>query len=317
VVETSRDGRRWQTALRLQDYRGTLLYWCGGRLLMDSRWGRQDLYFPPRPARYLRLRQEGGDTRWPWRVVEVSLYRRVGPAPALEPGRLAAAARRLGLRRVYADGCLSPFLPPELRPQGEALPADLQGLGLAVTPLAAAGLEEFLSRRGLGWQRLQAGGALLYHQLRLRPGLRVLRPRGLRASASAGRNPALALDRRPETRWSTGRPRRAGDWFRLDLPRPLTLAGLELDSRGSPRDLPPGMRLELSPDGASWQEVSYELLPVGPELIFAGDRLLAAGGALLRLRFTPQPVKALRLTLTAGDPVYWWSLHEVALLALP
>ncbi len=318
VVETSRHGRRWQTALRLQDYRGTLLYWCGGRLLMDGRWGRQDLYFPPRTARYLRLRQEGRDPRWPWRVVELSLYRRAATRPALEPGRLAATAEKLGLQRVYADGCLSPFLPPRLRPERDILPARLQGLGLAVTPAAATGLEDFLSRRGLAWQRTAAGGALLYHHLQpRRPGLRVLPPGGLRASAGAGRDPARALDRRPETRWTTGRPRRAGDWFRLDLPRPLTLAGLELDSRPSPYDLPPAMRLELSPDGKSWHEVSYQLLPAGEKLVFAGDRLLAAAGARLRLRFSPRRAKALRLTLTAGDPVYDWSLYEVALLAVP
>ncbi len=328
VLETSRDGAAWSPALKVDGFRWSLTR-ASGRLIADYAAPRQDLYFPPRAARYLRLTLLGRRKLEPWSVAELSLYRRTAPGPRLEPARLAAAARRLGLRLVYADEVLAAHLPrgltvshlfcragadwpARLAPQS-LLPAALEGVGIAVEAYQAPALEAALARQGLGWQRTEAGGYALYHGLNRPPLPQGLPPRVARARSS-GKDEARAWDRDPATRWTTGRPRRAGDFLELTLERPLRLEGLVLDSGASPHDLPPGLVLELSPEGRSWRRVPANELSTGP-LVFAGDRLLAsrAGGRRV-LRFPAQPVAALRLKARTNDPVYYFSLHELRLL---
>src|SRR5439155_6155860 len=121
----------------------------------------------------------------------------------------------------------------------------------------------------------------------------------------------LAADGRPETRWSTGRPQAPGDWLRIDLPGPRRVAAVRLWS-ASPTDSPRGLAVEGSRDGMTWHPLDAEIRReralrwVGIGALRAGDGVDAVDVA-----FAPAEVAALRLTLTRGDPVFDWSVHEL------
>ena len=133
-------------------------------------------------------------------------------------------------------------------------------------------------------------------------------------SVSASRHPkraSLAVDGDPATRWATAGPRAAGDWFRVDVPAARTIRGVRL-AAANPADLPPELVVESSLDGMRW-----ERLPATVRLErryrWGGFGLLDDGVIAVRLDFPPTAASALRLVLTAGDPVYDWSIHELAI----
>jgi hypothetical protein len=201
----------------------------------------------------------------------------------------------------------------------DVLPADPRGAGVAVEGYAGDAAAAFLARRGVEHRRVEVGGYSLFWDLRPPPepaesGLSPLALPGLRASSSRPGPERLALDGDPATRWDSGRNRRAGDFFALDLGGEQELSGIILDSRGSAGDLPPDLRLELSDDGRQWREVTWWARPQGP-IVFAGDRLLAAQAGLTRLGFAPQRARHLRLSVREDHPRSFFSLHEITLLA--
>jgi len=51
------------------------------------------------------------------------------------------------------------------------------------------------------------------------------------------------------------------------------------------------------------------------ELRWGGIALLRSGVETVRLDFPPTSLRALRVTLTRGDPVFDWSVHELTLFA--
>jgi hypothetical protein len=79
----------------------------------------------------------------------------------------------------------------------------------------------------------------------------------------------------------------------------------------NPADLPPELVVESSLDGARW-----ERLPATVRLErryrWGGLGLLDDGPVAVRLEFPPTTARALRLVLPTGDPVFDWSIHELA-----
>jgi len=333
-LEASRDGERWTTLIELPRYMGPL-YWSAGRPMGRVRSGRVELRVPPTEARYLRLTQLGRSALWHWTVRELFVYAAAAgapPAPADADGReLAAAVRAADVSRLYADhgwGSRVALAEPAVR----ILPADLYldpygwigsaralwpsirwrpGAGMLVEPADAAAVERLAREQGLGVSRRPAAGLVLfaYAPPPPRPGTPL--PAGaLRVSAS--REPgraARAADGDPATRWATARPQAAGDWVRVDLDRPRTVRAVRLWTPYA-SDSPRGLALEVSGDGITWRPVGAARATEGP-LRWGGTVPLRDGVTGVRLDFAPVRAAALRLTLTAGDPVFDWSIHEL------
>ena len=127
---------------------------------------------------------------------------------------------------------------------------------------------------------------------------------GWSATASRGANTAAAFDADPGSRWDTGGKQEGGDWYSLDLGRERRLAGLILDTRGSPEDYPGGLKVEVSTDGETWSTVA-DIEDTGP--------LTARGRTKIAL--DPVSARTIRLTLTKphGD-TWFWSIHELCVL---
>jgi hypothetical protein len=302
------------------------------------RAGRVELRLPGTPARYLRITQTGANRLWPWTMRELHVYAAAGPGPAppiaLDGPSLARAVRAAGVTRLYADhgwGARAALADPALHivPANVAVDAynfpgsarDFlapvhwrPGSGILAEPADVPEITGVLRAAGLGHAAQAVGPlTLLTHAAPpVPPGALV---DGSALTVTASREPgraARAVDGDPATRWATAHPQTPGDWVRVDLDRPRLVRAVRL-SAANPMDQPRGLLLEGSEDGAAWRPLAAEVHREGP-LRWAGIALLRDGTLALRLDVAPVRVRALRLTLTAGHPVFDWSINELALM---
>lgn len=338
-LETSPDGVRWHPAAEAVPYYGPL-YWSAGRPMGRVRWGRVEVRFEPRPARHLRITHEGDEARHHWSIRELAVYEAVTPGPAAGarrppvPGAAAAHLRAAGVRRVYADhgvgaqlaaasGGAIETLPASVRvdpygaePDLDALPPFRAGADAAIAvpagPTVGPAIEAALHAAGLRFAATDVEGYRLLTSVAPAP-----EPAPARASAGvsvtgsvAAADPAAVLDGRRDTRWSTGRPQRSGEWLRVDFSSPVALAGVALDQGSALLDYPRGLRVEIAGPDGQWEERPAEFRWIGP-LAWTGTHLLRLGVARVVVAWPPTRAGALRLTQTGADPVYDWSVAEL------
>lgn len=126
---------------------------------------------------------------------------------------------------------------------------------------------------------------------------------GMHAQASEGSDPSLAIDGKPETRWTSGRPMDDTMWFMVDLGRSYSVRRIVLESKLSPGDWPRGFAIETSEDGKTWQVVAKTT---------HGDECQAGG--VTTVSFAPTPARYVRIRQTgkAGcSGGLYWSIHEL------
>ena len=333
-LEVSVDGTAWRTLVNLPEYAGPL-YWSAGQPVQRVRSGRVELRVSPTAARHLRITQTGRGALWAWTIRELYVYAATADEPAPPIGAdgatLARAVSGAGVRGLYADhGWASrvTLADPAIR----VPPANLQlddygwrgsatmllppfrwepGTGVLLEPQDAEGFAQAASAGGLAFSRQSVAGLTLFtHVPAPSPGR--LLPGGT-FSVSASRHPeraSLAVDGDPATRWATAGPRSAGDWFRVDAPAARAIRGVRL-AAANPADLPAELIVEGSTDGMRWERLPTTVQPER-RYRWGGFGLLDDGVIAVRLDFPPTTARALRLVLPAGDPVYDWSIHELA-----
>jgi hypothetical protein len=337
-LDTSLDGVQWLVAREAPTYYGPL-YWASGHPMGRVRWGRVEVRFPPRPARYLRVTHLGRDERFPWTVRELFVYEAGDPGsePPLDPRAAAAALLAMGARRVYADHGEAPRLvaasgdrlqaPPDnarvdrygLTPPLERLPLLAPAPDAAVAfPMgvpSGASIEAALGSTGIGFTATEAGGYRLLGRLEPAvPPAGIARAVPARVTAQPARDdPRAAVDGRVKTRWSTRAPQVPGQWLEVELDAPTELGGVELDLGGAVLEYPRGLSVRLARD-AGWVDVDATVRWDGP-LVWTGTHVLRAGVERVVVRFPPTRARALRLVQTGRDAFYPWSVAELRLLA--
>ncbi len=118
-----------------------------------------------------------------------------------------------------------------------------------------------------------------------------------RANAShAGNDASRAIDRNPESRWSSNRSSEKGMWFTLDLGESVFVSEVTLDTEKSGNDTPNGYEVFTSADGKNW---------AGP--IAQGDGS-ARGKTVIALA---AQTRHLKFVTTGGRPGLHWSIHEI------
>ena len=119
-----------------------------------------------------------------------------------------------------------------------------------------------------------------------------------KASANPGKeNPSLAIDGNLGTRWTTGAPMAAGNWYQIELPGETEVAGIVLDSP-SPNDYPRGFKVETSLDGKAWAKT-----------------MEGQGKQPLTEIIFPSTVKTKFIKMTqTGSATNYWSIDEILLL---
>lgn len=121
---------------------------------------------------------------------------------------------------------------------------------------------------------------------------------GWTASASAtevGGSPANALDWNTGTRWSTGAPQAAGQWFQVNMGAKKVIDQVSFETRSDQRwDFPRGYQIQVSNDGSAWTTVK------------TGN----GWGWKQAITFDPQVAQYVRVTQTGTGPD-WWSMAEL------
>lgn len=118
-----------------------------------------------------------------------------------------------------------------------------------------------------------------------------------KASAShAGKEADRAIDRNPNTRWSSNTSSVKGMWFTLDLGENVFVSEVVLDTDKSGGDTPNGYEVYVSNDGKDW---------TGPVSKGGGD---ARGKTVVAMAAQSRHLK---LVTTGGRPGLHWSIHEI------
>ncbi len=336
-VEVSLDGRSFAATAEVPIYYGPL-YWSGGHPMGRVRWGRVEMRFPPARARYVRITQLGASSRFAWSVRELFVYEPAASAPASPTATTppVAALERAGARRVLGDHAVAARLAQASRgalvtpsanlhaldgtmaPPG-LLPAVAPGpdLAIAYAPglASTAAIEATLTRAGWSFAREDIDGYRLLTRFARRPlgGTRLPREGWRLGGSPGGGSGDAAVDGRLETRWSTGRPQRPGDFMRVDLPAPTMLAGVDLELGSFTTDYPRDLAVEVAREDGSWTRLAAEVVLDGP-LVWAGTHVLRDGVERIALRFAPTRTSAVRLVQTGEDPVFDWSVAELHLM---
>jgi hypothetical protein len=239
---------------------------------------------PPLQCRSLLLEQKGTDPVYWWAIDELILLGRLGPAQMPTPD-LA----------LEADGAL-PAKASEVVGHGELQPE--------VVPLPASAASQTQADLQAPPERVRSGAALLLSPRETGVDPQIDSAEYVVSSSRQG-DPHLALravDRDPSTRWDTGRPQSGDEWFRVDLKHPFHVSRFELSANNSPNDFPRQLAVLASADGVSFHSVGA-LRPDAPESSIRLDASVATC--------------SLRLEQKGADPVYWWSIHELALFGTP
>jgi hypothetical protein len=127
---------------------------------------------------------------------------------------------------------------------------------------------------------------------------------GWSAKASRGADTANAFDGDAATRWATGAPMEAGDWFTLDMGEAKPVAKVILDGRGSPEDYPGALEVAVSTDGEKFTTVAK-----------VDDVQAISRGGLVKISFDPTDARYIKVTCTKARGSGWfWSIHELAVV---
>lgn len=308
-------------------------YWSGPHPFLKARFARDDVYFPTRPARYLRITHLGEPGRKrPFALREV-LALGPGPEPPApdwtESGRLMLAAlRKAGARRVYADAWAAALVRLRL-PGVRCLAANLfqddygdpgpepdepvwldpsPGGALVVDRRWAGEAARALECWDVVFSGKQAGRLVVFLLSGRRPGPE-LPPLAVTSAVNPKAAAGLARGLAPGARWSSGAPQGPEHALTVDLGRPRLVGGLELFCPDHPRDWPRSLTARASADGQTWSELPLTLC--GP-LVFAGPGVMARPGPISTYRLEhPARLRYLRLAPGRAARPWYWSVQRL------
>ena len=221
------------------------------------------------------------------------------PAPLPDLYAIAESGPEGVLRVVALRAYFRLLAVPSGRSAAETVKMYEQGLGLATgveeRKLALGGLADVadqgaveLVKRFEDDPELKAEAAMALEKIKNRGYV-------LTASHNTG-DAAKANDGDLGTRWTTGQPQAAGQWFQIDLGWEETVSRVILDASVSGGDYPRGYEVYVSTDTNNWGE------PVA-----SGE----AGQPLLEISCEPKPGRYVRIVQTEAKTGLWWSIHEL------
>jgi chitodextrinase len=119
---------------------------------------------------------------------------------------------------------------------------------------------------------------------------------GTASSTEPGGSAANALDGLSSTRWSSGQPMTAGQWYTIDLGSEQSFNRIVIDSGSSSGDYMRGYQISVSDDGESWSSAIAE----------------GSGSVLTDIHFDTVTARYVRID-QRGESGSWWSIHEIHL----
>lgn len=259
----------------------------------------------------------------------VQLFETFRRADWWAPDAMAAFLRAEGLTRAYADLRIAARLTFETReaviatdPPSERYPpyrtrvdaasrvAHVVARPLDLTP---ARFEAALRGIGAAYRRQDFGEFSVFYDFRA-PGdgpLVSLPPDGWCATSEpAGTDRPRAFDRDADSAWLSAAYIEPGMAYQVDLGALVPVAGITVLPVREQVGIPKGYRIELSPDGATWETVAAV-----PEFVVTlrwhdGQPRRDLSGQIVS-RFPPRPARHVRLVQTGRNPKEWWGIAEL------
>jgi hypothetical protein len=124
------------------------------------------------------------------------------------------------------------------------------------------------------------------------------------AGSHQGEPLAQMVDRKPETRWSSGRPKEPGMWLSIDFGVSMPVRTIMLDNTNpanrSQNDIPQSASLQVSKDGKAWQTLKSTFK-----------------SAPLSTFTTDAKTRHLKINFDGDAAGSYWSIHELYINAKP
>ncbi len=330
--ETAGSQTPFRIVREVRNYTGPF-YLSGPHPFLMVRYPRIECYFPPHPARYLRLTQLG-EIRKDWPVKELLVFgaeeaSQEMPWPEARSLLLKTVAAH-PLNRLYADAWPSSLIystplktkPGVLLPNyhvdayGSMTPSPHEplvfdpspGNGLLVLNREVPLVTARLKRSGIAYDKKDTGRYTLLKLLGRTYGP-VLIPKRITSEVNPQEASELVRGISLGKRWSSGLPQKAGIGLTIDLGRIQPLEWVTLGCPRYPQDFPRRLRASYSLDEKRWTPVGLDLTE---PLAFTGQVLLLFRGPTQRYRLDPAiQARFLRLELSESDPEYWWSVEAL------
>lgn len=126
-------------------------------------------------------------------------------------------------------------------------------------------------------------------------------------SSSNVLNASQAIDNSLDTGWSTAGLQKAGDFFWIDFGHEVVLTELRLYLKNKLFDYPRHFNVEISQDNINWIKIaSY----INYFPYFDLETIEKLSTYHVKIILPPTKLRFLRLKLTAGHPLYHWSIQE-------
>jgi hypothetical protein len=332
TVEVAGGDGEYRLLRKVSHYR-TPFYFSGPHPFLKQRYGRVECYFPVQKIRYMRFTHLGDDGH-AWSVQEMLVYGPGRPHSTLswqESIELAFdKVRKLGVKRLYADAWPSAKARLEFGKSIWTLPANRftdefgstlprtdrpllvnphEGSGVLVLGRESDLVEEVLSNAEVRFKRQDCGRFTLFI-LEGRKGTKPIPIKAVDSHVDRKSAQKLVLGDSFKGRWGSQESQRPGIYLDLDLGEARGLGWLKLENYNYHADFPRGLIVKISDDRKNWVEVPVDL--AGP-IAFSGQVLFLAQGPVSVYRLKrPAQARYVRLELDAHDPVWWWSVENVA-----
>lgn len=303
-IEVSSDKENWEKVVYIED--DNILFWSGPYLYWQNHADRQEYYFEPVRARYIRINQLGfqeEDHNY-WAITEVFIYTPIGDCRKLnyDMSVLNPYIREKGL---YADY----WLKGPIEKIGEKI--DMSSNPIIIVD-SNTNIDDNLKRYDIDYKRDVAGDFLIYHLYN--PGFSVLDKKNLTGSSNIQtRGVEKAFDNDLETRWTTDRVQEQGYYYEIDLREERTVSGVRLWHKGSPNDWPRDIRIEVLDSDSKWKAMGCKR-DFSDSLYWTGFSIITDNSECYTYVFSPVKIRAIRCILTEGDNRYYWSIHEIDML---
>ncbi|MCX7973893.1 MAG: discoidin domain-containing protein [Candidatus Aminicenantes bacterium] len=121
-------------------------------------------------------------------------------------------------------------------------------------------------------------------------------------------NAPKAIDNSLESGWSTALPQKAGDFFWIDFCQEIWLSELRLYLKNKLFEYPRHFLVEISNNNVDWKKIAAY---TNHFPYFDLETIEDLSSYHVKISFPPTKLRFMRLKLTAGHPLYHWSIQEI------
>lgn len=305
-IEVSSDAKDWKEIVYLKNNMDILL-WSGPFMLWANYADRQEYYFKPVKARYIKFSQLGFADDNYWSINEMFVY-----SPSVKAdinydiNKISQYLKGQGPKNIFSDYWLN-----KNAEVGRNIVFSDNNMIVTDRPF---GVEDKFDEYNIDYKKDIVGGFFIYHSLISKYPLAPLSKDNWSGSSNIQQFGAeLAFDGNLATRWSTEELQSKGCYFQIDIKEEKLIAGVRLWHMGSPNDWPRGIKVEYLDNNSDWKKIECRK-DFTDSLYWTGFNIIIDSSRYYTYVFKPVKTKAVRCVLEECDNRYYWSIHEIDLL---